>query len=577
MKTIHKIVIENFRSIKKIEINPQDINVFSGLNDTGKSNVLKALNLFFNNETDFQVPLKFTQDFSKVALASAQRARKQKQQIKIKVYFYPPASFPSLKKETEISLEKVFNRDGTVVFNYSTNNSKKQAQITRLFNKVNYFYIPALKGTDVLRFLLGRIGEHQLISTEEISKLNDEVNKNLSDLKDILSLSDISITTSMGFPLLVRDFWEKLTVNTQYDQFSELRGKATEKSEPLKEEFYQIPLELRGEGIKSKYIPPLLKWIQKRKSNIYIWGIDEPENSLEFRKAQEVADLYFNQYAKDTQIFLTTHSFAFIFADSKNSQVTPATFRCIRGDLGRTEVEPFDDLFRESNRIELAEEIGALEIQKEVYKDWKEKDTLLQSKEEMIRNLGEASKPVLLVEGDSDKKIIEIAWKKLYSSAAPFTIEAGGSSGYLKNFVKNPALKIANRDKVVALWDCDCRGFGDFQDLRNKNDFKEISAIEVKHNSSDIWGLLLPTPVLRSTYTNVSSNNAQLQFLEIEHYFDDSILQSHEVIDQTLPNGIHTLKKNRGSLLKSLNSLSKKEYINFELLFSKLKSLYGIT
>ncbi len=575
MKTISKIVIENFRSIKKIQINPRDINVFSGLNDTGKSNVLKALNLFFNDETDFQIPVKFLQDFSKVALASAQRARKQKQQIKIKVYFQPPASFPSLKKESDVFLERVFNRDGTSGFNYSTNDSKKQAQITRLFHKINYFYIPALKGVDVLRFLLGRIGEHQLISTEQISKLNDEVNKNLSDLKGILDLSDIPIKTSMGFPVLVRDFWEKLTVNTQYDQFNDLQGKTTEKSKPLQEEFYQIPLELRGEGVKSKYIPPLLKWIQKRNSNIYIWGIDEPENSLEFRKAQEVADLYFNQYAKDTQIFLTTHSFAFIFAESKNKQIVPLTFRCIRGYLGQTEIRPLEDLFRESSRIELAEETGALEIQKEVYEDWKEKDALLRSKEEMIRDLSEARKPVLLVEGDSDKKIIEIAWKKLYGHRVPFVIEGGGGSSYLKNFVKNPALKIANRDKVIALWDCDCRGFGDFQALRNNDHFNEISATEVKHKSSDIWGLLLPTPLFRQIYTDIISNNAQLQFLEMEHYFDDSILRRYMVIDQTFPNGVHALKKNRDLLLRSLSGLHKNDFVNFEQLFSKLKSIYG--
>ncbi|MDP3957734.1 MAG: AAA family ATPase [bacterium] len=577
MKTISKVVIENFRSIKRIEISPKDINVFSGLNDTGKSNVLKALNLFFNNETDFQTPLKFSQDFSKVALASAQRARKQKQQIKIKIYFQPPVSFPSLKKESGIFLEKVFNRDGTVGLNYSINDSKKQAQITRLVNKINYFYIPALKGADVLRFLLGKIGEHQLISPEEISKLNEEVNKNLSDLKDILNLSDIKITTSMGFPVLVRDFWERLTVNTQYDQFSQLQGKTTEKSDHLKVEFYQIPLELRGEGIKSKYIPPLLKWIQqKRNTSIYIWGIDEPENSLEFRKAQEVADLYFSQYAKDTQIFLTTHSFAFIFAEPKD-KIASATFRCIQGNLGQTEIKSLEDLFIEQSRIELAEEVGALEIQKEVYKDWKEKDALLQLREETIRGLSEARKPALLVEGDSDKKIIEIAWKKLFGSKAPFTIESGGSSNYLKNFVKNPALKIANRDKVIALWDCDCRGFGDFQDLRNKNGFNEISATEVKHNNSNIWGLLLPTPASRENYTDIASNNAQLQFLEIEHYFDDPILQAKGIIEQTLQNGVNTLKENRSALLSSLNSLQKNDFINFEPLFIKLKSLYGIT
>lgn len=576
MRSIDKIIIENFRSIKRIEINPQDVNVFSGLNDTGKSNVLKALNLFFNEETDFQVPLKFSQDYSKVALASAQRARKQKQQIKVKVYFKPPSSFPSLRQDAEVFLEKVFNRDGTVGLNYSSGNSKKQAQITRLLNKTKYFYIPALKGADVLRFLLGRIGEHQLISSDEIGKLNEEVNKNLSDLENILGISQISIKTTMGFPLLVRDFWEKLTVNTKYDEFDNLQGKAAGKSEPLKEEFYQVPLELRGEGVKSKYIPPLLKWIQKRNSDIYIWGIDEPENSLEFRKAQEVADLYFNQYARDTQIFLTTHSFAFIFAKPENTQIASATFRCVREKSGQTTIRPLEDLFKEKTRIELAEEMGALEVQKEVYEDWRVKDTLLKSNEEIIRNLKEAKKPVLLVEGDSDREIIRVAWKKLYNQNTPFAIEKGGSSAYLKNFIKNPALRIANRDKVVALWDCDYRGFGDFQDLRNKNDFNEILPTEVKHNSSDIWGLLLPTPRFRNNYTNITSNNAQLQFLEIEHYFDDSILQKYGVIEQTLSNGIHQLKENRDSLLSSLSSLTKQNFTNFKSLFKNLKRLYDI-
>jgi hypothetical protein len=179
------------------------------------------------------------------------------------------------------------------------------------------------------------------------------------------------------------------------------------------------------------------------------------------------------------------------------------------------------------------------------------------------------------VEGDSDKKIIEVAWRKLCGAGVPFTIEPGGSSNYLKNFVKNPALKIANRDKVVALWDCDCRGFGDFQDLRNKNGFSEISAVEVKHNDSDIWGLLLPTPASRQGYTNISSNNAQLQFLEIEHYFDDKILQDKKVIAETLPDGIKTLKENRSTLLDALNSLQKDDFENFRPLFIKLKSLYG--
>ena len=51
---IKKIEISNFRSIHHQIIDCKELNIFSGLNDSGKSNILKALNLFFNNETDFQ-------------------------------------------------------------------------------------------------------------------------------------------------------------------------------------------------------------------------------------------------------------------------------------------------------------------------------------------------------------------------------------------------------------------------------------------------------------------------------------------------------------------------------------------
>ena len=53
MITIKKITIKNFRSIVNETIDFSDFNCFVGKNDSGKSNVLKALNLFFNGKTDF--------------------------------------------------------------------------------------------------------------------------------------------------------------------------------------------------------------------------------------------------------------------------------------------------------------------------------------------------------------------------------------------------------------------------------------------------------------------------------------------------------------------------------------------
>jgi len=54
MEIISQIEIRYFRSIYYLKITKNNsLNIFSGGNDAGKSNILKALNLFFNSQTDF--------------------------------------------------------------------------------------------------------------------------------------------------------------------------------------------------------------------------------------------------------------------------------------------------------------------------------------------------------------------------------------------------------------------------------------------------------------------------------------------------------------------------------------------
>ena len=56
---IKSVSIQNFRSIKKDTVKLNNTNIFVGLNDAGKSNYLKAINLFFNNETDYKTVFDF--------------------------------------------------------------------------------------------------------------------------------------------------------------------------------------------------------------------------------------------------------------------------------------------------------------------------------------------------------------------------------------------------------------------------------------------------------------------------------------------------------------------------------------
>ena len=59
---ITKIEIRNFRSIRNLTLKPSPLTVLVGKNDCGKSNVLRALNLFFESKTDDSVDLDFGTD-----------------------------------------------------------------------------------------------------------------------------------------------------------------------------------------------------------------------------------------------------------------------------------------------------------------------------------------------------------------------------------------------------------------------------------------------------------------------------------------------------------------------------------
>ena len=80
-----------------------------------------------------------------------------------------------------------------------------------------------------------------------------------------------------------------------------------------------IDLNHRGDGIKARHIPSILRFIQKNTeksrpknsvSGSYIWGFEEPENGVEYLSSFEMAQEFYS-YISDCQILLTTHSPAF--------------------------------------------------------------------------------------------------------------------------------------------------------------------------------------------------------------------------------------------------------------------------
>lgn len=526
---IKQIEITNFRSIKHTIIDCSSYNLFCGQNDVGKSNVLKALNLFFNQETDFQTPFNFFTDYNKYALAEAQSSKKGKQFIRIKVTFNTPRSYRSIPNQT-FYIEKTYDRNdrsGSGTLKYSEDSTIARTSISRLYNQIRYVYIPALKGKEVVQYLLGLLGEQQLIGQKQIDDLNQHINAKTQNLTGLLNESKIGINVTFGLPTLLRDFWQQLSVGTTYEytekitqQISEKRGAEIE----LNPKLYQIPLTMRGDGVKSKFLPPILKWLQNNnKSLIFIWGIDEPENSLEFRAAESLSTLFCDEYAKTTQIFATSHSMAFI-NPRETALIKPTIFKTIRSQYGETEFRDINDIFKDSLNTELLDEIGALEIQKSLISAFRKQiDAEKESKKEIEVQLKELQiqinalvRPLVITEGKTDIKHIKKAKEELRITDIDFEYiddeknQPSGESA-LKNLLLSLS-KLPNKNKIIGIFD---------RDVANTIKDIEAEGMPYKSYGNNVYAFCISTPQYRK---NKGQTEISIEYL----YADDEITTSIE-------------------------------------------------
>ena len=76
MKLISQIEIDHFRSLRDEKIAAlADFTAFAGPNNSGKSNILRALNAFFNDQTDAGSAVNFPQDYYRHDLRSKKAKR----------------------------------------------------------------------------------------------------------------------------------------------------------------------------------------------------------------------------------------------------------------------------------------------------------------------------------------------------------------------------------------------------------------------------------------------------------------------------------------------------------------------
>ncbi len=396
MITIKKINIKNFRSLVDENIELSDYNFFVGKNDCGKSNVLKALNLFFNNKTDFNTDFDFESDYSRFA----KRGQKQAKEIIISLEIIVPNTY---KESGSKVWKKVWRADGLHSDNIKTLFKNGSKGFT-LFSRIKYMYIPAVKSNEYFKDLLSEVYLSMMkTANSSLKELNDKYSDQLqiltSDLSEQLK-TVLKLNSAIQMPRNLNVIFRDLTFSTSDKHVK------------------NIDLNHRGDGIKARHIPSILRYMQQNIENnklpnsishSFIWGFEEPENGVEYISCFDMADELYS-YRKECQMLITTHSPAFYM---KNECDDASCFYVYKDEMGTSKYT--------SNvpKNKISADIGFLPLIspfiKEEQEKYRNREKNLLNELEKIKNkyASMVGRIVVIPEGKTDVKHIKTAFQHL--------------------------------------------------------------------------------------------------------------------------------------------------------------------
>lgn len=479
MELVSQVEISYFRSIYKEQLaDLTGTNVLFGRNDSGKSNVLRALNLFFNNQTNPGQNFDFEKDLSHARLAEADVPdRDIRKFVYVKLWINTPKLWQqSLGEDFWIKKQWSITRQDDPHFESSIRSGSKQQYLTRFLNRVRFHYIPAIKDRRIFEQLLGSI-YRAVASQDEFTASLQEFSNALKERTNELTtglLRGLGIQSVISPPNDLTDLFRSLDFETRSEHGDS----------------YSLTLQ-RGDGIQVRHIPAILAFLSDQGSHDYhIWGFEEPENSLELANAIDEANV-FKEYGRDhnKQIFLTSHSPAFFALDDEEVAryfISRSSKHADRLTSKLRQISSRDD----ETPSELMGETPHLPVISNYLKEANERIKKLQAEgDELAQLLQERDKSLVFVEGESDEIVLSAAWELIIGTDPPFDFESASGTTKMESLGSDGRVidRLAPGRQVFAIVDNDEAG----RYLYRTGHLKPGGKWH-QHNSNDVWWCRLP-------------------------------------------------------------------------------------
>jgi|GEM_PF-3345294 len=328
MIILKELTINDFRSITEtpLTIKFDNFTVIVGPNNCGKSNIIRALQLFFNKEiegkgytpdVDFPKNPKLSHRFqSKITVTLEYDNAEVK--INRAIEELENNSKQERLQGNLLRLRLSYSKKGIESWQFigkegSKNIKKDLIYKVRdaLLHSVRFKYIPV--GRDSLESIQRALGE-ELIRTifsgwsgavQRRRDINNAISSLLDKLTPRLKATGDSLTDSMG------DVFNEIKKFNLELPFNNLETMLPTLTPSLKDE-YETSLQAKGAGIQTSSLLFFLKYLADNHPQRYnarttfLWAIEEPESFLHPAKQKGMADVMI-QFSDEVQTIISTH------------------------------------------------------------------------------------------------------------------------------------------------------------------------------------------------------------------------------------------------------------------------------
>lgn len=429
--------VSKYRSLMSVEVSTGKDNpvVICGENNIGKTNFLRALNVFFNHHKDetLFVPSR------DIPHHIYNGSRGKGLNTELEGYFYC--------NEDTVKISVVFEGiEGNI--NYKLNGADCSVndalswidKFKFLFIESSNIDLPKLMSNmleeDALRALdnkrskqarpLKKLQEFIELSQKAISDIEKQININFQELTDFDGvLQNKSIKIEFAEYEKLRDIVKNMTSITLFDGNNS-------------------SIATKGSGAQRAVFIALMKYIAKNTKENVVWGIDEPEVFLQPRLQKKFRNALLDIVKIDEQpVFITTHSQHFIdlnFLDDTHlfkGEINEKIYARKPGEIFyETTTKPIDTVSNFEKSVLIRDHLG------------------------IVNNDGWEVLPYnVIVEGEEDKKYLEALFASI-QQPAPNIIWSGGASkigGYLQ-YYEIFAQDLSYKPSFLCVFDNDAEG-----------------------------------------------------------------------------------------------------------------------